>query len=402
MPLRRQALGLLLALALPATATAAAGASSTSLPTTAATSATREKPAMAAAAVVPAGTKGRPEAAATATAMPTPILLRVGVLDGSPPCSDQLSSGRWQGRALDLWEAIASREQLPFLLRSYPSAQALLEATRRDEIDVGVGCLTIAPERLGIYRFSLPFQEAGLAVLLPTDRLGAGRAMLQAVLSPQLLRVVLGYLLVIALLSALVWWDEHRHDSPGDWRGQLRRYALVFQVLASGPGTNVIVTRTRGHGLVLLSWLVRIIGASLIVSTITLEVLQNPSARGSQPRSLADLAGLHIGVRPGSISARWLEDAPAEHRITAVPLPDLSKGPALLLGGGLDALLADEQQLRWIRQQATARERLRLQLAMEGSRKESQAFSLSPRLEPALVLRIDRAISQAKRDGLLP
>jgi ABC-type amino acid transport substrate-binding protein len=359
MPLRRQALALLLALALPAAPAAAAGA------------------------------------------MAGPIL-RVGVLDGSPPCSDQTSDGRWQGRALDLWEAIASREQLPFLLRSYATAQGLLEATRRDEVDVGVGCLTIAPQRLGVYRFSLPFQESGLAVLMPTDRLGAGRAMLQAVLSPQLLRVVLGYLLVIALLSALVWLDEHRHDSPGDWRGQLRRYALVFQVLASGPGTNVIVTRTRGHGLVLLSWLVRIIGASLIVSTITLEVVQNPSAQGARPRSLADLAGLRIGARPGSISARWLDDSPAELRITAVPLPELTRAPALLLGGQLDAVLADEQQLRWLREQASPRERLRLRLAMEGSRKESQAFSLSPRLDPALVLRIDRAISQAKRDGLLP
>jgi ABC-type amino acid transport substrate-binding protein len=359
MPLRRQSLALLLALALPAAPAAAAGA------------------------------------------IAGPIL-RVGVLDGSPPCSDQTSDGRWQGRALDLWEAIASREQLPFLLRSYATAQGLLEASRRDEVDVGVGCLTIAPQRLGVYRFSLPFQESGLAVLMPTDRLGAGRAMLQAVLSPQLLRVVLGYLLVIALLSALVWLDEHRHDSPGDWRGQLRRYALVFQVLASGPGTNVIVTRTRGHGLVLLSWLVRIIGASLIVSTITLEVVQNPSAQGTRPRSLADLAGLRIGARPGSISARWLDDSPAKLRITVVPLPELTRAPALLLGGHLDAVLADEQQLRWLREQASPRERLRLRLAMEGSRKESQAFSLSPRLDPALVLRIDRSISQAKRDGLLP
>jgi len=383
MPLRPRALALLLALALPAAATAAAGAITTASPTVAATTATSDKPATA------------------PSPMPGPIL-RVGVLDGSPPCSDQLSNGRWQGRALDLWQAVASREQLPFLLRPYASARELLEATRLGEVDVGVGCLTIAPERLGVYRFSLPFQEAGLAVLMPTDRLGAGRAMLQAVLSPQLLRVVLGYLLVIALLSALVWLDEHRHDSPGDWRGQLRRYALVFQVLASGPGTNVIVTRTRGHGLVLLSWLVRIIGASLIVSTITLEVLQNPSARGSQPRSLADLAGLRIGVRPGSISARWLDEAPPELRITVVPLPDLAKGPALLLEDRLDAVLADEQQLRWLRLEATARERMRLRLAMEGSRKESQAFSLSPRLDPALVLRIDRAISQAKRDGLLP
>ena len=344
-----------------------------------------------------------------ALALPLPVgaaTLRVGVLDGSPPCSDQQASGQWKGRAISLWQVIASREQIPYVLQPYPNASALLEATRRNVVDVGVGCLTVAPDRVGIYRFSLPFQEAGLAVLMPSDRLGAGQAMLAALLSPQLLRVVAGYLLVIALLSWLVWRDEHAvavdDAGPTGWREQLRRYALVFQVLASGPGTNVIVTRTRGHGLVLLSWLVRIIGASLIVSTITLEVLQNPSARGFQPRSLADLAGLRIGVRPGSVSAALLEPIARRKRSMAVPLPDLEAAPALLLAGTLDAVLADEQQLRWVREQAPARERFRLRLSMQGIHRESQAFSFAPGLDPALQLRLDRQISQAKRDGLLP
>ena len=338
---------------------------------------------------------------AAATTPPAPVL-RVGVLDGSPPCSSEQADGAWQGRAVELWELIARREGIPHLLRPYPSAKELLEAARSDAVDVGVGCLTIAPDRLGLYRFSLPFQESGLAVLMATDRLESGRAMLQAVLHPQLLRVVAGYLLVIALLSWLVWRDEHRGEAPASRREQLRAYALVFQVLASGPGTNVIVNRTRGHAIVLLSWLVRIIGASLIVSTITLEVMQNPAMRGFQPRRVEDLAGLRVGVRPGSVSARLLEPIRSARGITAVPLPDLEAAPPLLLSGQLDAVLADEQQLRWLREQVAAGDRFRLRLAMQGSHRESQAFTYSPRLDPALAQRLDRAISQAKRDGLVP
>ena len=329
-------------------------------------------------------------------------VLRVGVLDGSPPCSLQQSNGQWQGRAVDLWEVMANRERLPYVLSGYPTPSSLLEATQTNRVDIGVGCLTVAPERVGRYRFSLPFQEEGLALLLPTDRLAGGRRLLQAVLHAQLLRVMAGYLLVIALISWLVWRDEHRGKDGESKREQLRRYALVFQVLASGPGTNVIVTRTRGHALVLLSWLVRIIGASLIVSTITLEVLRQPPAGGFQPQSLADLAGHRIGVRPGSVSAHLLEQPPLRGRVRVVSLPNLGGAAELLLEGRADAVLADEQQLRFVRDQAPVAQRARLRLALPGTNRESQAFALSPRLDPTLEQRLNRAISQAKRDGLVP
>lgn len=334
-------------------------------------------------------------------ALAAPVL-QVGVLKGSPPCSDQEGNGDWQGQAVELWRAIASREQLPYTLQPYPSANTLLEATRSGAVDVGVGCLTIAPERVGRYRFSLPFQESGQAVMLRVNRLAASRMLLQALFHPQLLRVVAGYLVVIAALSWLVWRLEHCGDGRRPRREQVRSYALVFQVLASGPGTNVLVSRTRGHLIVLLSWLVRIIGASLIVSTITLEVLQQPRASGFEPRSLADLAGMKVGVRAGSISAQLLQKAPLRGTVTVVPLPSLEQAVPRLLAGRVDAVLADEQQLRYQRNRAPQGQRARLKLVLQGTNRESQAFSLSPQLDAALVQRIDRAISQIKREGLLP
>lgn len=326
-------------------------------------------------------------------------VLQVGVLDGSPPCSEQRQSGHWQGRAVELWQQLATRENLAYRLSAYGSVGALLEASRDGRIDVGVGCLTVAPDRIGRYRFSLPFQEAGLAVLVQGNRLAAGASLLRALVNPQLLRVLTGYLLAIALLSWLVWRDEHSGDGAGR-REQLRRYALVFQVLATGPGTNVIVTRTRGHGVVLLSWLVRIIGASLIVSTITLDVLQQPPAAGGQPRSLDDLAGRRVAVRPGSVSAQLLHEPPLAGQVTIVTLPTVGDAVPLLLSNRADAVLADEQQLRHALAQAQAWQRARLQLALQDTHPESQAFVYSPALPADLALRLDRAIGQAKREGL--
>ena len=343
-------------------------------------------------------------------------ILRVGVLDGSPPCSELRGPGRWQGRAVDLWHFVAARERLAYTLEPFPNAKALLEASRLGAVDLGVGCLTITPERVGTYRFSLPFQESGVALLMGTNRLATLRAVLEGLLDARLLGLLAGYLLAIGALSAVVWRTEGGYPPgsamearsatgpAGPWpkRDWWRRYSLVFQVLATGPGTNTIVATTRGQGLVVLSYLLRIVFGSLIVSTITLDVLRQAPMSDALPDSLDDLAGRRVAARPGSVSEKLLRSPPLQGRVTVVPLPKLSDAPALLLNQRVDAVLADEQQLRYVREQVPLRQRSRLQLVLDGQRPESQAFVYSPQLPKATSEGIDRAISEAKRNGQVP
>jgi ABC-type amino acid transport substrate-binding protein len=311
-----------------------------------------------------------------------------------------------------LWQFVAARERLAYTLEPYPNAKALLEASRRGAVDLGVGCLTITPERVGTYRFSLPFQESGVALLMGTNRLATLRAVLGGVLDARLLGLLAGYLLAIGVLSLVVWRTEGGYP-PGSamqagraalWptRDGWRQRALVFQVLATGPGTNTIVATTRGQGLVVLSYLMRIVFGSLIVSTITLDVLRQAPLSDALPETLDDLAGRRVAARPGSVSEKLLRSPPLQGRVTVVPLPQLSDAPALLLNRQVDAVLADEQQLRYVREQLSVRQRSRLQLVLDGQRPESQAFVYSPQLPKATSEGIDRAISEAKRNGQVP
>jgi ABC-type amino acid transport substrate-binding protein len=357
---------------------------------------------------------------ASAPAARSEAILRVGVLDGSPPCSELQGPGRWQGTAVDLWQFVAGRERLAYTLEPFSSAKALLEASRLGRVDLGVGCLTITPERVGTYRFSLPFQESGVALLMGSNRLATLRAVLEGVLDARLLGLLAGYLLAIGVLSAAVWRTEAGYppgsalaagSAPrsaagpaGPWptRDGWRRRALVFQVLATGPGTNTIVATTRGQGLVVLSYLLRIVFGSLIVSTITLDVLREAPVSDALPDSISDLAGRRVAARPGSVSEKLLRTPPLQGKVTVVPLPNLSDAPALLINRQVDAVLADEQQLRYVREQVPLRQRSRLQLVLDGQRPESQAFVYSPELPQATSERIDRAISEAKRNGQVP
>jgi ABC-type amino acid transport substrate-binding protein len=342
---------------------------------------------------------GPGSAALAGSPQPASRVLRVGVLDGAQPCSD-LESGQWQGLAVELWSRLASRERLPFILETRPTAAALLQDVQAGSLDVGVGCLTITPERVNDVRFSLPFQEMGLGVMQRRNRLEAGEAVLRSLLSRDLLQLLAAYLASIAVVSVLLWQCEAHGSGEEKLRqGRRRAFAKVFQILATGPGTNTIASTTRGHGLVIVSYLIRIVTASLLVTTITVKVVREPVAGVADLRQLSDLEGQRVAARPGSVSQEVLRQINAsgpETPIRIVPLPQVSQAPTLLLEQRADAVLAEDQQLRWALHRSP---RSSLQISLQGLQRESQAFALSPQLPEAIADRINKGLSALKRNG---
>lgn len=331
-----------------------------------------------------------------------PRVLRVGVVDGAQPCSFR-NDGGWKGLAVDLWTRVATEERLPFILQEWPNLRALLEATRRQEVDVAVGCINLSPERLRTIAFSLPFQEDGLAVMALQNRFDLGKAFLRSLLGPALLQLLGGFLLLIALLSLLTWRVEgHGRSSTTKSLGAVRSFARIFQILATGPGSNTIVETTRGHLLVLLAYLVRIVAASLLVGFLTVHVVEETRERTTGSlKGLRDLRERRVAVRPGSISAALLEElnrtAPGPS-IQAVTLPRVSEAVALLADGRADAVLADDLQLSYVLAHHAGTKAIPT-LVLRALRPESQGFAYSPGLDGATSLRIDLAISRLKRSG---
>ena len=342
-------------------------------------------------------------APAVATAPPPQTaVLRVGVADGAQPCSYR-ERGSWSGMAVELWQRIADQERLPYVLVPGDSAASLLEATRRGEMDVAIGCITVSPERLGSNRFSLPFQETGLGVMTLRTRLDLGVSLLQSLLGPDLIRLLLAYVGLIGLLSVAGWWVERSGSKPAAWEvGRRRGFALIFQVLATGPGTNTVVVTARGHSLVFLSYLVRIVSASLLVSYVTINVVRgNQDLASRSVRSLNDLAGQRVAVRPGSVSEELLRGLNGSGLQPPIQLRKLMRVPdadSLLVAGAVDAVMADDIQLDFLLQQLSDK---RFGLALRDLNPQSQAFALSPTLNDASVSRINVALGRLKRDGVV-
>lgn len=338
---------------------------------------------------------------ATSPVQAAPVL-RVGVADGSQPCS-YLQQGGWSGLAVELWQRVADQQQLPYVLVPGESAAALLAATRRGEVDVAIGCLTVSPERLSNTRFSLPFQESGLGVMVRRNRLDLGVALLQSLLVPDLIRLLLGYVVLIGLLSVALWQVERSGSKPAEWAaGKRRSFALIFQVLATGPGTNTLAVTARGHVLLLLAYLVRIVSASLLVSYVTINVVRGTQdTANDRLRNLGDLAGRRVAVRQGSVSDDLLQARNRAGLLPPIQLRELKRVPdaeSLLAHGAVDAVMADAIQLDYLLGQLPHQ---RYALAMRDIHPQSQAFAFSPTLSDSVAERINMALSQLKRDGVV-
>ena len=333
-----------------------------------------------------------------------PAVLRVGVVDGSQPCSYR-EAGAWQGIAVDLWSQVAHREAIPYVLRPMPSIRAMLAATRTGQLDVAVECINLSPDRLRRYRFSLPFQEDGQAVMVISNPFGLGQAFVSALFSATLLRLLVVTLALNLLLTASVWrLEDHPEKRAATRRQQLQGVARVFAALSTGSGDELVVASTRGRLLVMLAYLLRITASAVLVGFLTVELVQEAQGRaGRTVQRLSDLAGLRVGLKPGTVSEDLVKEinrkAPAQPA-TIVPISRIDQALPALANRRIDAVLADELQLQYLIQTNPSPHQIPV-LAISRIRPELQGFALSPSLPDGLVRRIDLAISELKRSGEL-
>ncbi len=336
----------------------------------------------------------------------SPGTLRVGIVDGVPPCTFRHNS-EWQGLSVDLWSRIAQQTGQTFTYVAQPNTSVLLEATRRNLVDVGIGCLSITPDRLGRYRFSLPFQEDGLAVLARRRPLEVGQALLLSLLAPDLLRLLGGLFLAMTLLAAALWWFEERLNHPGTTAQDRRRsFASTLQILITGPGTNTLGVTVRSNLLIVVAYLFRLVFASMLVSYITVNVVQQSQGRRALAGAgLDSLRGQRVAVRQGSVSAGLLERLNHQARLLGqppvilVPVSDLDQALVKLERDDVFAILGDSQQLRYLRRQSD--HPAGLELAIQDLRVQSRALALAPELPVDRVEAINRAIARLKEEGVV-
>ena len=233
--------------------------------------------------------------------------LRVGFSAKSMPCAFN-PDGQWRGSFYETWNEIAVSAGLPFEVVNVPTFKQLLQAGADGKVDVAVGCINLTPSRLGTYRFSVPIQEDGLSVMVRKEPFHIWTPVVKTLWSLDLLELLGGILAFIFVITAVIWkLEDYPSQESTKKTGALRTFAKLFQILLTGPGTNVIAATARSNSLIGLTYFIRMIAASVLLSFVSVNIIKKSGQdEASRVHTIADLAGKTVSVGTGSVSELWI------------------------------------------------------------------------------------------------
>lgn len=336
-----------------------------------------------------------------------PVPLKVGMAVRSMPCTFY-PDGQWHGSFYEAWSEIAVSANLPFEVVSIANFRQLLEAGQTGQVDVALGCINMTPDRLAKYRFSVPIQEDGISVLVRKEQVQTWVPILRALGSPAVLGLLSGILAFVFVVTLFIWHIEgYARQENTSTVGRPRTFSKLFQILLTGPGTNVIAATVVGNMLIGILYFIRIVAASVLVSLVSVNIIKRSTEETqSHVAVVQDLRGKTVAVGAGSVSEQWVEnhnadlrDASAKSRIQISQIDNLSQACDALVQGKVDAVIADNLQIQYYHSKVNPR--APLQVAIRNIHRQSQGLVLSPELPAETVLKINQAIARLKENGAI-
>lgn len=268
--------------------------------------------------------------------------LTVGVYD-CPPFAIRDDAGDFTGLSVFLWEqvAVALGRDFEIVERDLP---ALLDEARAREIDVGVSCISITPQREEWLDFSHSFYETHLAIAVRHPE--PFQAIIAALTNRDVLVVLAGVLAAASLVGAIYYMLEHRLN-PKLYSRETRAgrivegFILGLLFITRGPVNYYEFKTLAGRVLtVLLAVATTVFIASftaIMASAFTVDRLR------SDIRGPNDLSRVSVGVKEATTSEAFLLERAIARRAfvsTADALDALARGE-------IDAVVGDDPVLRY-------------------------------------------------------
>jgi ABC-type amino acid transport substrate-binding protein len=279
-------------------------------------------------------------AAAPVPAETEDAFVRAGV-HISPPFVMAGETGAYEGMAVDLWDGISNALGLRTEYTGYRSVDELLKALESNEIDVVVTNLTVTHARAQFMRFTYPWYDAGLRIMINTDARNSFWHEIRKAGRLNAYLLLAGALIVFSLAVTII----RRALNPAFPRSWLDGFSLNFRSIISTAVSGTIpesFDRIGGEN----RWFHNIITALLslcgvalvayITSTVT-SVMTTVSLTNTEIYALADLAGKKVGVLGGSAAAEYLRRS----GFATLAFDDIDAASSALLGKNISAVVAD-------------------------------------------------------------
>jgi ABC-type amino acid transport substrate-binding protein len=237
--------------------------------------------------------------------------LRVAVYDAMP-YGGQRSDGLFVGASVDLWRRVAEDRHWRYQLTLVSQMENLLSGLQGGAYDVGVGAITITPERLARVEFSYPAHRSGVTAVF-AKQTGAAAALHEyAAALGQLGPLIVTMVIFLTVTGMLMWWLERSYlrtsgnsdsQSVTSWHEGI--YWAVVTMTTVGYGDKAPKT-PLGRGLAMV-WMV---GSLVMVSLLTTTLVADITAGRVQsvvPLRASDLVGKRLAAVSGSSGAEYLD-----------------------------------------------------------------------------------------------
>lgn len=155
---------------------------------------------------------------------------------------------------MELWSALANELELDYDVTTH-SFSDKLQALHDGHADIGLGCISITPERESYLDFSLPIMNSGYQAVSLTDESA------MPTFSTQSRRMLLILMACVLFYAHLMWWTERGRDTIND-----RYFPGIFEAV----WFSIVTMSTVGYGDISpKKWVGRISAILMILTGVT-------------------------------------------------------------------------------------------------------------------------------------
>ncbi|GAB4547007.1 MAG: transporter substrate-binding domain-containing protein [Phycisphaerales bacterium] len=244
-----------------------------------------------------------------------------------------------EGLAIELWERVAAELGVSYTYQ-VTELDELLDGVAEGRFDVGVGAISVTPEREQRLDMSHGFFTDGLSIAVPA---GSGRGgwlkVLSNLFTPAFISAVGALAVLLLVVGVLMWFLERRRNheefnpAPGKGVGDGFWFAAVTMTTV-GYGDKA--PRTLPGRLLALVWM---FASIIVISAFTGSIASSLTAAqiDSGVRSPEDLRSARVGALDGSATIEALR----ERSVTPRRYPSLNEGLDALAKRNIDAFVHD-------------------------------------------------------------
>ena len=228
--------------------------------------------------------------------------MKVGVFI-SPPFVMAEENNTYSGMAIDLWKLVEGELNVVSQYVNYSSLDKLILAIRAKEIDIAVTNLTVTSDRAEIVKFSYPWYDAGLRIMVNSDQKGSIWEEMKQ--NGQLHSYVFIFLLITTLtVLQTILYRKKDPEYPRKWKDGLSLSLYNLMETLRGGTLEYKFLGWVGH-LLAVVWMIFGIGlVAYVTSTITSSMTK--ISLTSEINTLSNLSGKIVGVEIGGAEETFL------------------------------------------------------------------------------------------------